>query len=100
MRNYNQEYLISIKKVQELGKELDENSEQVKSLIDDMYLDIAPNLNRKSDMLIFEDTAPTANDFKPDIGSFWLNRDATGGTPELYIMTVKDPSSATWVQIF
>lgn len=83
-----------------LDDKLDKDANRVQSMLDDAYLDIAPNLNRKPDMLIFEDKAPTTNNYQPDLGSFWFNRDSSGGTPELYFMTVKNPSSATWVQIF
>ena len=50
--------------------------DKVQNLIDDVYLDIAPNLNRKPDMIILPrnpNTPPGVIDDKSDLGTFWLN---------------------------
>ena len=55
-----------------LGEKLDEDSEEVKKIVDEMYLDIAPNLNRKPDMII-KPRDPTAADKNSDLATMWLN---------------------------
>lgn len=82
-----------------LGEKLPEEVEKVESALSEAYEDISINLNKKPDMIIRDDQAPTSSDFNHDLASFWLNRDLTGGSPELYFMTVKNQASATWVQI-
>lgn len=59
-----------------LGEKLDENSEKIIGLLDDAYLDIAPNLNAKPDMIIQDrdpnTPAPLVDD-KSDLLTIWLN---------------------------
>jgi hypothetical protein len=55
-----------------LDKKLEGDAERVQELLDDVYLDIAPNLNLKADMIIMNRN-PTVADNKSDLGSMWLN---------------------------
>lgn len=88
-----------------LEEKFEGNIDKVQNLLDDAYLDIAPNLNRKSDMIIrnSNDTnagVPQTSDINFDIGSFWLNTT----TPALWILTdineTVSPKTAVWTSIF
>lgn len=79
-----------------LGRKLEKDAEEVLNILEDAYEDLSENLNEKPQMFIRENP-PTTDDFAPNLASFWLK---TSGTRELYIMTNKTSSSATWVKIF
>ncbi len=55
-----------------LDKRFDGDIDKVQNMLDDAYLDIAPNLNRKPDMII-KPRDPTAADKNSDLGSIFLN---------------------------
>lgn len=82
-----------------LGEKLSEEGEQILSIVSDMYNDIAAKINNMPDIVIRDDQAPTSNDYLQDLGTLWLNRDLTGGSPTLYAMVDKTASSATWDQL-
>jgi hypothetical protein len=74
-----------------LGKRLEGDSDELQKQLDDIYLDVAPAVNRKPD-IILRDTAPTSTDTNMDVGTFWF--DTTGST--LYIL---EDSTPTWTAI-
>ncbi len=58
-----------------LDRRFEGDADKVQNMLDDAYLDIAPNLNRKPDMII-RDRDPntlTQPDDDSDLGSGWLN---------------------------
>jgi hypothetical protein len=58
-----------------LGNKLEGDADKLQKQVDDMYLDIAPNLNAKPDMIILDrdPNDPGFTDDNSDIGSIWLN---------------------------
>lgn len=55
-----------------LDDEFEGDIDKVQNLLDDAYNDIAPNLNKKPDMVI-TDRDPAATDDDNGLGTFWLN---------------------------
>ena len=71
--------------------------------LEEMYRDIAIAVNRKPDMAVLDDRDPVAADWRYSIGTFWLNKDSSGGpaNPTLWILESKtNPTTAAWTQIF
>ncbi len=58
-----------------LGKKLEGDADTVLDILDDMYLDMAPAINRKPDCII-QDRDPNTlgfTDDDSDLATFWLN---------------------------
>ena len=58
-----------------LDDKFEGDADKVQNMLDDAYLDIAPNLNRKSDTIISDRDPNTLGftDDDSDLASFWLN---------------------------
>lgn len=65
-----------------LDDEFEGDIDKVQNLLDDAYLDIAPNLNNKPDIVVLE-RDPTTDDINNDLGTFWLN----SSTGSKYMLT-------------
>ncbi len=60
-----------------LDRKFEGDADKIQNMLDDAYLDIAPNLNSKPDMIIMDrdpNTPAGTLDDNSNLGSFWLNR--------------------------